>query len=230
MRTRPRYCNEAAFDLFADQVCDRDTEGALLRAAIAGAMHEMPEVDYRDSENTVHGFADRVLARVQSDDSTALLAHAHSILFEEEGFIGNIENYHDPRNSYIPAVLESRRGNPVTLTLIYKEVLERLGLQVNGTNAPGHFMATVWSEGHPMLVDTFTRGRVLTHTEAIGRITELTGRTDLGSDALPIASNRDWIARILRNLIRQFGRSNERNSLAAVLELQGLLDFRSRRG
>lgn len=228
MRTRPRHCNEAAFDLFGEQVRNLEAEGALLRAAIAVAMHEMPEVDYRDAEDTIQGFADRVRSRVRSDDPTALLAHTHALLFEEEGFIGNIQNYQDPRNSYIPAVLETHRGIPVTLTLIYKEVLERLGLEVSGTNAPGHFMATVWSEGQPMLVDTFTRGRVLTNEEAVGRIAEVTGRTDMGDEPLPTASSRDWIARILRNLILQFSRTNERTAMAALLELQGLLDFRSR--
>jgi regulator of sirC expression with transglutaminase-like and TPR domain len=192
-------------------------------------MHEMPDVDFHAVEAEIQTLADRILSRVHSDDPKALLAHAHAVFFDEEGFIGNIQDFGDRRNSYIPAVLSTRRGIPITLTLIYKEVLDRLGLIVHGTNAPGHFLATVWSEGSPMLVDTFTRGRVLTRGEALARIAKLTGCNDRSVDLLPLATNRIWIHRILQNLVMQASRSGERSTLAAMLELQGLLGSRAPR-
>ncbi|MCB9870061.1 MAG: hypothetical protein H6836_07950 [Planctomycetes bacterium] len=219
----PHYCNDAAFELFAAQVADLDAEGALLRAAVAIAMCDLPDADYLEVERRLDGLARQVLERVHSDNPKALLAHAHAVLFETEGFRGNLENYHDPRNSYIPAVLDTRRGIPITLTLIYKEVLERLGLSVEGTNAPGHFLASVWLDGRPMLVDVFARGRVLSRAEAYDRIEDVLGTVDRAKDLLQPATNRGWLARMLQNLLVVFGRSRQQAAAAAMLELQELL-------
>lgn len=221
--SRPAYCRDEAFDLFAAQVADLDAENALLRAAVSISMHALPDIDYRAVEDRLQGMADRILARVSSDDPKALLSHAHVVLFEEEQFIGNVENYYDPLNSFIPAVLERKRGIPITLTLIYKEVLERIGLNVAGTNSPGHFLASVWIDGRPMLVDAFTRGRVLSRDEAYARMAELVGDVDRSLDLLQPATNRGWLARILQNLLVVYGQSQQQSELAAMLELQSLL-------
>ena len=235
---RPHYCNDVAFSRFAEQVANLDAGGALLRAAVAISIHDAEEMQDTDHgsveiavefavefavEKQLQDLADRILARVHSDDERALLAHAHAVLFDEENFIGNVENFFDPHNSYIPDVLQTRRGIPITLTLIYKEVLERLGLTVAGINSPGHFLASVWIDGRPMLVDTFTRGRVLTRDEAYDRIGALIGDVDRDRDLLPPATNAAWLARLLQNLIVVFGQSRQRSALAAMLELQSLL-------
>ena len=62
----------------------------------------------------------------------AVLAHLHEVLFDEEGFAGNVDDYYNVANSYLPVVLETRRGIPISLTLLYKLVAERLGLPVQG--------------------------------------------------------------------------------------------------
>lgn len=227
---RPQYCLEAAYDLFAAQVVDLDAPGALLRGAVAISMHEMPHVELSDVEDQLQTLANRILGRVHSDNPKALLAHAHAVLFEEEGFIGNVENYYDPANSYLPAVLESRRGSPISLTLVYKEVLERIGLHVAGTNSPGHFLAKVWIDGAPMLVDSFTRGRVLSRDEAQAQIIELVGPVDDGRELFAAATNRGWLARILQNLLVIFGQSRQQAPLAAMLELQTLLTTTDKQG
>lgn len=220
---KPHYCNAAAHELFAAQVKDLDAEGALLRAAVAISMHDMPTVDYRAVEDQLDQLANRVLSRVHSDNARALIAHAHQVLFEEEGFQGNQENYYDPGNSYIPQVLSTRRGIPITLSLVYKEVLERLGLSVTGTNAPGHFLASVWLDGRPLIVDAFSGGKALSRAEAYDRIEDLLGHVDRSTDLLKPATNRGWLARILQNLQVVFGQSRQQGSLAAMLELSSLL-------
>ena len=70
---------------------------------------------------------------------------------------GNVDDYYNPANSYLPGVLRTQRGLPITLTLIYKCVGEQLGLTVYGINSPGHFLAAVENgrtigDGRPPLV------------------------------------------------------------------------------
>ena len=71
------------------------------------------------------------------------MAHLHDVLFDVVGFVGNVDDYYNPANSYLPNVLRTRRGLPITLVLIYKCVAEQLGLTVRGINSPGHFLASV---------------------------------------------------------------------------------------
>src|SRR5207253_2280148 len=92
--------------------------------------------------------------------------------------------YYSPANSYLPEVLRTRRGLPITLVLIYKCVAERIGLEVQGINSPGHFLAAVRrgernknaeKRGGWMYVDPFYGGELLNRDDVCRRIAETTG-------------------------------------------------------
>ncbi len=74
-----------------------------------------------------------------------------------------------------------------------------------------------------MLVDPFTRGRVLSREEALDRIEQVLGPIDRELDFLQPATNRGWLSRMLQNLLILFGQTRQRSALAAMLELQHLL-------
>ena len=86
-------------------------------------------------------------------------AELHEVLFEEWGFTGNAEDYYAPDNSYLPRVLQTRRGIPVTLSLIYKAVAQQVGLIVRDINTPVHFLAAVEVDRSWMIVDAFDSGQ-----------------------------------------------------------------------
>ena len=96
--------------------------------AVAIAMHQVENVDIAEFDATLQKYADAVRSRVRGSQPQALLAHLHDVLFEEEKFTGNQEDYYNTANSYLPEVLRTKRGLPITLSLIYKVVAERLGL------------------------------------------------------------------------------------------------------
>ena len=104
--------------------------------------------------------ADTVRARVRGTQPQALLAHLHDVLFDEEGFQGNTDDYYNVNNSYLPVVLQSKQGLPITLSLLYKAVAERLGLKVWGIGLPGHFICGLNADGSQMLIDPFSGGRL----------------------------------------------------------------------
>lgn len=62
------------------------------------------------------------------------------ILFEVYGFNGNTKNYHAPQNSFLNIVLESKKGNPLSLSLIYSIIAQNLDLPIYGVNLPRHFV------------------------------------------------------------------------------------------
>lgn len=232
----PAYCHAAAYADFARHVADIDTTAGLFCAAFAIARHDQPSADVNQAQNTIAELAETVRRRVRSDAVDAKLAHLHDVLFDIVGFTGNVDDYYNPANSYLPEVLRTHRGLPITLTLIYKCVAEQVGLTVRGINSPGHFLAAVKSadaappaatEKHSsswMYVDPFYGGEMLDGADVCRRIAETTGLVaDNPAQWLAPATNRQWLGRILNNLQAVFAHAGRERDLYAMQELQELL-------
>jgi regulator of sirC expression with transglutaminase-like and TPR domain len=224
LATPPFYCRAAAYRAFERSIPHLDTTDGLLSAAIAVSMHELDDVNPGLVFDVIASLADEVRSRVKGQSPEALVAHLHEILFEEFDLAGNTEDYYSTTNSYIPEVILTKRGLPITLSLVYKAVAERIGLKVTGVNAPGNFMVAVQVNGSRMLVDPFCRGRTLSTLEAEARIEETVGqKIPAGENVLSEASNLQWIARIIRNLQAIFFHMGRHRDLAAMGELHDLL-------
>lgn len=217
-------CNPNAFQLMARQADSLEAPDALLNAAVAIAMHEMPQADLARIDAQLQKFADAVRRRVRAREPKALLAHLHEYLFEELKFIGNNDDYYRAANSYLPVVMAERKGLPISLCLIYKLVGQRLGLRINGVGLPGHFLCSIELPGERMLIDPFGGGRVLTSVEASERVqTRFGSEIQWSEQLLAPVSNLHWLTRILQNLLHVFGMANRYQDVAAMLELQVLL-------
>jgi regulator of sirC expression with transglutaminase-like and TPR domain len=228
----PAYCHPAGFAAFAAEIPSVETTPSLFRAAFAIARHEKPAADVKQGESTIAELAETVRHRVRSESAQAKLAHLHDVLFDVVGFVGNVEDYYNPANSYLPEVLRTRRGLPITLVLIYKCVAESVGLNVKGINSPGHFLAAVecrepgiaaapvrW-----MYVDPFYGGELLNHKDVCRRVAETTGVVAEDSSTwLRPATHRQWLSRMLNNLQAVFAHTGRERDLYAMQELQSLL-------
>ena len=157
---QPVACRPEAFRLFAAALPRIETTKGLVDAATAIAAHELPGAEPQMAHAAIGTLAEHVrdraprlveslgadgvtLCPVDPHNIEPLLAHVHHVLFDEERYRGDTDDYYNPLNSYLPAVMERRIGLPVTLTLIYKAVAEHVGVRVEGIDAPGHFMAGV---------------------------------------------------------------------------------------
>jgi regulator of sirC expression with transglutaminase-like and TPR domain len=229
----PAYCRPAAYDAFAIEMPRVDSTTGLFRAAFAIARHEHPDANVDQAEAALAELADTVGRRVHSPNVDAKLAHLHDVLFDVVGFVGNVDDYYNPANSYLSEVLRTHRGLPITLVLVYKCVAERIGLEVRGINSPGHFLAAVRAdsagsvgatESAWMYIDPFYGGQVLYHDDVCRRITATTGR-ELFDPSLWLepASHRQWLARMLNNLQATFAQMGRERDLYAMLELNELL-------
>jgi len=222
----PLCCSSKSFQLLARQLPAINSPDALLNGAVAIAMHQMDEVDPGVVDSAIQQCADTVRSRVRGSQPQALLAHLHEHLFEELGLAGNVDDYYNPANSYLPAVLEMKKGLPITLSLVYKLVAERLGLRSWGVGLPGHFVVGVEVEpcSPAMLVDPFNGGRIITQEEAHSRLKQTFGpEVEWSEELLRPASNRHWLTRMLQNLLNVFGSRGHYADVAAVLEMEMLL-------
>lgn len=222
--TTPVCCVPAAFELLLRQMKSIDSTDALLHGAIAISMHQMEDVDPLAVDMTLQDHVDAVRKRVRGHRPTVVMAYLHEYLFDELGFRGNTDDYYNPANSYLPAVLETHKGLPITLSLLYKLLAERLGLRCWGVGLPGHFMVAVQDDRTPVLIDPFSAGRLITPDEAHARMQEMFGpETEWSDELLQPASNRHWLTRMLQNLLNVFGSTGHYTDVAAVLEMEMIL-------
>ena len=179
----------------------------LLEAAISLAQDEYPDLDVQQ----VLGDVDQLLARVKRRlpaDASALqkLRSLNQFFFHDLNFGGNINDYYDPDNSYLNAVLKTRRGIPITLAVLWLELAGGLGLNARGVAFPGHFMVKVNLPKGQVLIDPFT-GQSLSREELSERLEPFRLKNTLDDEFdMPIglylqsAPPRDIINRMLRNL------------------------------
>ncbi len=231
---KPMHCRAEAFAAVAEALPRLHTTAGLTRAAAALALHEHPDADLPGVDDQLAAMVGDIADRLQSPNPRAMLAHAHHVLFDELRFAGEIQDYHHPRNSYLHYVIDSRRGLPITLTLIYKAVLEQLGFRVDGINAPGHFLAAVRMADAPdtprrlLFIDPFHAGRALSRDEAFDLIGHVTGQAVPRDDALLTrATHPVWLLRMIQNLAGSFQRLERPDDHAAMVELRSLVQQHS---
>jgi len=118
-----------------------DESDDLLKGVLILARYQYPDLDETKVRKTIHQIKQDVWLELQ-DDLTALekVKIINHILFEVHQFSGNITNYHAPQNSFINNVLESKKGNPLMLSVVYMLICKELDIPVYGINLPQHFV------------------------------------------------------------------------------------------
>lgn len=184
-----------------------DADFPLLEAAISLAQDEDPDLDIQNALGEVDQLLARLKRRIAADAGPLQKLRAlNQFLYHDLGFGGNVNDYHDPDNSYIHVVLQTRRAIPVTLAVIWLELAQGLGLSARGICFPGHFMVKARVAEGQIVMDPLD-GQSLSRDELIERLEPLRPDALQADDAevplglfLQVASSRDIIARMLLNL------------------------------
>lgn len=182
-----------------------DEDIDLLPAVLAIARDEYPRLDVESVAGQVRGLADSLKGRIGSESSLAEKVQAlNRFLFVEQGFVGNHDEFYDPRNSYINDVLERRLGIPISLAVLQIECAKALDIQLEGISFPGHFLVRLPMDGGLLVMDPYHRGRSVGIEELKQRARPHFGDRDVDDQQLfhmlAPASNRSIVARMLRNL------------------------------
>lgn len=219
-----RFEVPTALQYFSSLVAD-DAGFALLEAAIAVAQDEYPNLDAHGVLLQVDALADRLRRRIPVDAvPLQKLRFLNRYFFQELGFSGNVNDYYDPRNSYLHEVLAMRRGIPITLALLYVEFANQAGLTARGVSFPGHFLVKLRMPRGEVIIDPFT-GHSLSREDLEERLTPYRRQRGLVGDFetplglfLQTAPPRDVLARLLRNLKEVHRSAQDWARLLAVQE------------
>lgn len=201
----PSYAVPTPLEYFAVLV-QSDDEFPLFEAAASIAQDEYPALDVQQLLSGVDQLEARLQRRLGPDMSALQRLHSlNQFFFTDLGFGGNVNNYYDAENSYLNAVLRTRRGIPITLGLLWMELAQSAGLQVRGVAFPGHFMVKALLPPGQVLMDPFT-GQSLSREELSEWLEPYQRSLGLTEDDVPLAvylqaaTPREIMARLLRNL------------------------------
>lgn len=174
-------------------------------AALLVARDEYPQLDWRAYRAQLDAIGRYAVDAVGAPaDPIERVRGLNRVLFEHQGFAGNLLDFYDPRNSYLNDVLDRRLGIPLTLSIIYLEVGRRLGLALEGVSFPGHFLVRLGLPDGVLILDPFRRGKSIGAEELILRVRSVQGRELEDRRALlsllAPASPRSMLERMLVNL------------------------------
>jgi regulator of sirC expression with transglutaminase-like and TPR domain len=142
----------------------------------------------------------------------------NGVLFNKLKFGANTKNFHSPGNSMINVVLETKRGNPITLCIIYMLVAQKLKLPVSGVNLPNLFVLTYKDNVHTQFyINVFNKGLIFSRQDIENYINEL--HLAHQQSFFEPCSNLEIIRRVFRNLIMSFDKMGEHAKAEEVKEL-----------
>jgi regulator of sirC expression with transglutaminase-like and TPR domain len=124
------------------------------------------------------------------------------VLFHEWGFRGNVEHYTDPMNSFIDKVLRRKKGIPISLSVLYLLVGERLALPLEAVGLPGHFVVGCFADDAPFFIDPFDQG-LFRDTDEVFALLRSNHIAPKPSDLAP-TTVREILSRSCRNLANHY--------------------------
>ncbi|MNI37263.1 hypothetical protein D3C73_913480 [compost metagenome] len=149
------------------------------------------------------------------------------VLFGSFGLSGNTKDYHHPQNSYIGQVLDTKQGNPLTLSCIYSIIAQKLDIPIYGINLPKHFILAYMDsdeEGNEHVlfyINAFNRGQIMQKSDVNSFLKQL----NLGPDrefTFP-CDNVTILKRALRNLLSAYEEHESSGKQQEIRELFELL-------
>jgi len=204
------FAAPTALEYFATLVAD-DASLSLTEAAISIAQDEYPHLDTQAVLAEIDTLAHKLKKRIPNDAvPLQRLRWLNRFFFHEMGFAGNVNDYYDPGNSHLHVVLETRRGIPISLSVLYIELATQIGLTARGVSFPGHFLVKLrlqtGKQHGEVVIDPFT-GHSLAREELDELIAPYKATRGLQGEFdaplglfLQAAPARDVLARMLRNL------------------------------
>jgi hypothetical protein len=164
------------------------------------------------------------------------------IIYELHGFKANIDEYHSPDNSYINRVLETKKGNPISLAMIYSIIAQRLNIPIFGVNLPQHFIlaykddsilkGTSSFKGN-IYMDYDIPGEILFYINAFNKgaifnkwnIDQFLKQLNVKPQIMYYepCSNVDILMRVCRNLIYSYEKINDTEKAEGLKELLAIM-------
>lgn len=210
-----------AIDDYLKLVSPPESQWDLFKISLETCRIISPEIDF----GWHYEYLERLTAAARDvcspdGDLYSTINGINEVLFESARFSANDVDYFAPENSYMNLVLETGKGIPITLSLLYREVASRIGLRLECVAMPGHFLLKTRTPSRELFIDSFHRGQICLADECLELMQRITQtESDAASpEFLKAASNRAVILRLLMNLKAIYRRNSANRLLLEVIE------------
>ena len=209
----------------------------LFEGALLIARYQYPDLDELEAKENLMKIRQDIWLEL-NDDLTALekIKVFNHVIYDIHGYRGNRKNYHAAQNSYINTVLESKKGNPLSLSILFIVIAESLGVPIYGVNLPNHFLLAYIDEFNIMkylegrkddnsddpevlfYVNAFSKGTIVHKSEITTYLDQI--NLEYQADYFLPCSNVDIIKRILNNLVHSYDRLGYPEKVKELKQLQ----------
>jgi len=221
--------HEIQFDIVQNDLRLWQQSGAfdLLQGILIINRYQYPDLDEQKVINQMEAIKRDIWIQMMHESSAPeqikLINH---VFYNIYGFTGNTTNHQDPQNSYLSQVLETKKGNQISLAIIYSIIAQKLDIPVYGVNLPQHFILAYMDEsqqstfegGVLFYINAFNKGFIFGRRDVDMFLKQLNLKPD--KQFYEPCSNTDIIRRVLRNLISAYEHAGSKDK---VTELNGLL-------
>jgi regulator of sirC expression with transglutaminase-like and TPR domain len=194
--------SNTAYEDFRKAVDCAEERLDLARAALAIASSNYPNLDIADYLSRIDRLAMEVAERVGDETNVyRSIAGLNDTLFRRHGYRGDRAEYFDPRNSFLNEVMERKKGIPITLSVLYMEVAQRIGFPLHGVGFPGHFLVKYMDDAQEIVIDPFNGGEIQGTATLENLLRRLYGgRATMHPDLLEPVTKKQTLRRMLNNL------------------------------
>ena len=202
----------------------------LLQGALVINRYQYPDLDEQKVINQIEELKREIWTNLQYEmSSVEKIKLINHIFYNIHGFKGNTKNHHDPQNSYINQVLDTKKGNQISLAIIYATIAQKLDIPVYGVNLPQHFILGFIDEskreenefGVLFYINAFNKGAIFGKHDVDQFLRQLNLQQLPGFYAP--CSNVEIIRRIIRNLISAYENLGNPEKVEELKELQDIL-------
>jgi regulator of sirC expression with transglutaminase-like and TPR domain len=193
--------------------------------------YQYPDLDEQKVINQVEAIKRDIWLQMMNEASPVeQITLINHVFYAIHGFSGNTANHRDPQNSYISQVLESKKGNQISLAIIYSIIAQKLDIPVYGVNLPQHFILAYMDEsqetefegGILFYINAFNKGFIFGRRDVDMFLKQLNLKFD--KQFYEPCSNADIIKRVLRNLISAYEHAGSSEKVDELNELLGILE------
>jgi len=206
MALHPQFACDSEFVKLMTRAPDVD----LTTAALELARDAYPGLPFGPVHEWIDEVADDLARSINfAADDIEALTFLRDTLSGRYELNGSRDIYESPDGSFLNRIIETRRGIPIGLSVLYIAIAQKVGLDLQGVSAPGHFLTRYESMDGPLFIDAFSAGTILTFEEAVCRVQKMTMlNSDQAEETLQPVGPRPIILRMLNNLKSLYARIN----------------------
>ncbi len=201
----------------------------LMQGALIVNRYQFPDLNEQVILSQIEDIKREVWVGLQYEmSSIEKIKLINHVFYHQFGFSGNTKNHHDPQNSYLNQVLESKKGNQISLAIIYATIAQKLDIPVYGVNLPQHFILGYIDETNKekdydvlFYINAFNKGAIFGKHDVDQFLRQLNLEPQPGF--YTPCSNAEIIRRILRNLISAYEKLGAMEKAEELKELQDIL-------